>query len=145
MSSLRLRIDTQARGSCTKQNGATEAPTWVEWGRVSTPKALTHSLPLVSASRLNSSMSLSPLRIHSRAEHLTLAASRRDRNRSLQRSQPPLLSSGMNPNDRLFASNQYAFSSTKIAIVALCLPTRLDDGAGHNDFRRRVRQRSLIR
>jgi len=64
---------------------------------------------------------------------------------SLQRSQQALLSSGMNPNDRLFASNRYAFSSTKIAIVALCLPARLGDGAGHNDFRRRVRQRSLIR
>ena len=64
---------------------------------------------------------------------------------SLQRSQQALLSSGMNPNDRLFASNQYAFSSTKIAIVALCLLARLGGGAGHNGFRRRVRQRSLIR
>jgi len=70
---------------------------------------------------------------------------KRARRDSLQRSQQALLSSGMNPNDRLFASNQYAFSSTKIAMVALCLPPRLGDGAGHNDFRRRVQQHSLIR
>jgi hypothetical protein len=63
----------------------------------------------------------------------------------LWRTQQALLSSGMNPNDSLFASNQYAFSSAKIAIVALCFPARLGDGAGHNDFRRRVRQLSLIR
>src|SRR5881398_2575797 len=30
-----------------------------------TPKTLTHSLPFVSASRLNPSMSLAPLRLHS--------------------------------------------------------------------------------
>ena len=30
-------------------------------------EALTHSLPLVSASRVNPSMSLAPLRLHSRA------------------------------------------------------------------------------
>src|SRR6266480_1626603 len=32
-----------------------------------TPKTLTHSLPLVSTSRLDPSMSLAPLRLHSRA------------------------------------------------------------------------------
>src|SRR5258708_32662006 len=37
----------------------------VSVGRVQTPKVLTHSLPLVSASRLNPSMSLASLRLHS--------------------------------------------------------------------------------
>ena len=30
----------------------------------------------------------------------------------------------MNPNDCLFASNQYAFSFTQIVIVAICVPVR---------------------